>query len=412
MCCPWSLYLAYKQLLPTGKRGSFFAWMGTIGVMLGVMVLIIVQCVMGGFGETIRQLVVETGGDIRIESRWLIEDDVSLYNKIKTVSGIKGVAPYAQGVVMLQYEDRPAFPLIKGIMPDFEKTVFPLERYVTSGDFNHLSDEGILLSVPLASALRIRIGESIWVYSPLMLEKLSENEVLLPKELTVVGFFETGWNQIDQNTVLVSLETMQALYGMENHIHGISIRLESADQEPIVLKKLRDLLPKDWQIYTVLEANHDLLFILRLEKTMLFFIILFVILVAAFSITSSLMTTVVKKTREIGLLCTMGATPNGIALCFCLQGLMIGVVGTFIGTLGALLALYFRNDIVQAFARLTHSEATLVKFYQFSQIPVNYAWEDFCLIIPLTILIATAAGLLPAWRVRKLGVAVALRYDN
>lgn len=412
MYCPWPLYLAYKQLFPTGRRGSFFAWMGTLGVMLGVMVLIVVQCVMGGFGETIRNLVVETGGDIRIDAHWLIEEDLALYETIRQVEGVQGVAPYAQGIVMVQCENRPAFPLIKGIVPLDEAQVVPLERYVTNGDFHTLDEEGILISAPLALHLGARIGSSIWVYSPLMLEKLSEEEVLLPKELKVIGFFETGWNQIDQNTVLVSLETMQSLYGMPGHIHGLNVRLKTPQQESSVLTALKKALPPHLRIYTLLEAHEDLLFILKLEKTMLFFIILFVILVASFSIASSLMTAVVRKTREIGLLCTMGATPSAVAVCFCLQGFIMGVIGTVLGTLGALVALYFRNDIVQAFSKLTHSEATLVKFYQFSQIPVQYDWRDFCLIIPLSILIATLAGWIPAMRVRRMGIANALRYET
>lgn len=116
-----------------------------------------------------------------------------------------------------------------------------------------------------------------------MLDKLDQEEVFLPKNLTVVGIFETGWNQVDANLCLVALPTMQELYGLSRHqVHGFALRLNSAAREPQALAWLADHLPRRLRAHSVLEANRDLLFILRLEKTTLFFIILFVILVAAF----------------------------------------------------------------------------------------------------------------------------------
>ncbi len=407
----WPFYLAFKQLFPTGRKGSFFAWMATCGVMLGVMVLIVVQCVMGGFGAEIKRLVVETGGDIRVESGFPIMERAAIQAQLDKAPGVVAAAPYAQGVVMLQCGGRPAFPYIKGIDVERERQVVPLDRYMTVGDLNDLDEDGIIISTQLAASIGAILGSRVSVYSPLMLEKLENDEVLLPKELQVVGFFETGWNQVDGKTVLVSLETMQSLYGLETGIHGFALRLKDTKKEDATLEWLSAHLPVPLRAYTVLEANHDLLFILRLEKTVLFFITLFVILVAAFSITSSLMTAVVRKTRELGLLCALGASPSNAAFCFCIQGFLIGLVGTTLGTLGAGLALFFRNDVVHAFARLTHSEEALVRFYQFSNIPVEYAKEDFLLIIILSIYISTLAGLLPALRASRLKPAEALRSE-
>ncbi len=408
----WPFYLAFKQLFPTGKKGSFFAWLATLGVMLGVMVLIIVQAVMGGFGQEILRLVVETGGDIRVEASGLpIEAEKTLQALLEETPGATAVAPYAQGVVMLQYLNRPAFPYIKGIDLPRERALVPLEDYCIAGSIDNLDEDGVLVSSQLAASLGLGVGSKVFVYSPLILEKLGEDELLLPKELIVVGIFETGWNPIDAKTIMVDLSTMQSLYGLNHAVHGFSLRLGPAQSEKKALEWLAANLPLPLRAHTILDANHDLLFILRLEKTVLFFIILFVILVAAFSIASSLMTAVVRKTREIGLLMALGARPGQVASCFCIQGFLIGSLGTFLGTAGAFLALAFRNDIVHAFAKLTHSEDALLRFYQFANIPVHYAKEDFLLIIPLSILIATLAGLLPAWKAACLKPAEALRAE-
>jgi len=408
----WPLYLAYKHLFPSGKKGSFFAWVAIAGVMLGVMVLIIVQCIMGGFGAQIRQLVVETAGDIRVQSPVLI-DQISIIDEILTAHQlVQGVAPYAEGVVMLQHEARPAFPFMRGVEVDRERMVTPFNQYMLMGDFSDLTEDGILLSRGLADRLGTDLGSIIWVYSPLMLEKLTQEEILMPQELMVVGVFETGWNQVDDHLAVVALPTFQEIYGIADAVHGFSLRLKQVQDEDAVVNDLNQKLPYPVYAQTVLSAHEDLLFILRLEKTTLFFIILFVILVAAFSITSSLMTTVVRKTKEIGLLRALGAKPSQIAGCFCFQGAIIGVAGTFLGLIGALIALHFRNDVIGFLARMTDSQEALLKFYQFAHLPVAYDPIDFWIILPTAILIATSAGFFPAWKAARCLPADALRIEN
>ena len=241
--------------------------------------------------------------------------------------------------------------------------------------------------------------------------RLNNDEVFLPRELEVVGIFETGWNQVDSQTIICSLPLMQELYDLGDTVHGIAIRLKPKKDADKVAAMLNEELPYPYKAITSLDLNRDLLFVLRLEKSILFFIIIFVVLVATFSIASSLMTTVLRKTREIGILAALGATPKGIALTFCIQGLIIGLVGSTLGVVFSLIALHYRNTIVHAFARLTHSEAALLKFYQFTDIPVHYLLSDFLVIVPIAILLSTLAGLLPAWRAARMKPSEALRSE-
>ena len=126
--------------------------------------------------------------------------------------------------------------------------------------------------------------------------------------------------------------------------------------------------------------------------------LLFVILVSAFAITSTLLITVVRKTKEIGLLGAMGATPPGLVACFTMQGFIIGVAGTSFGILFALLALAYRNQIVGFVAGLFNKEETLVRFYQFTHLPADLQRDDFVIIIIAAIVVSTLAGLIPAFR--------------
>jgi len=144
---------------------------------------------------------------------------------------------------------------------------------------------------------------------------------------------------------------------------------------------------------------------------MMTFVMIFIILVASFSIASSLLTSVVRKIREIGLLGAMGGRPSQMAALFAFQGFLIGAVGSALGILLALLILHFRNEIIGGIARAFNSEAVLIQFYQFAYLPVQYKWNDLLLVLTAAIGISTLAGLLPAWRAARLKPSDALRNE-
>jgi len=408
---PWYLYLALKQLFPSGRRIAFFTLASIAGVMLGVAVLIIVLSVMNGFGDEIREKIVETNGHVRVENGGIMYDQEAVMAKIRGRPEVAAVAPYAQGMVMLQAGNRPSFPFIRGIDVGREQGVVPLAKFLIVGRVEDLDDDSVFLGSELAASLGARVGQKVDVYSPLLLERLKKDEVLLPRQLRVAGIFSTGWNQVDSNTVICSLRLMQDLYGLGAGVHGVSVRLQPGFDSDEFAAKLNALFDGSARAVSWIESNRDFLFVLQLEKNMLFFLLLFIVLVAAFAITSSLLIAVVRKTREIGLLSALGGKPRQVAACFCFQGFFIGVAGTVLGIGFAVTALTFRNEVVHTFARITQSEAALLRFYQFSNLPLSYSVHDFVLIIVSSIVIATLAGLLPAWRAARLKPVEALRSE-
>ncbi|HZL45708.1 MAG TPA: ABC transporter permease [Opitutaceae bacterium] len=410
---PWYLYLALKQLFPSGRRIAFFTLASIGGVMLGVAVLIIVLSVMNGFGDEIRQKILETNGDVdvRAENGGIMYDQEAVMAKIRGLPEVAAVAPYAQGVVMLQAGNRPAFPFIRGIDVEHEQGVVPLAKFLLVGRVDDLDDDSVFLSSELAASMGARPGQKVDVYSPLLLERLKKDEILLPRALRVAGIFETGWNQVDSNTVICSLRLMQELYGLQSGVHGVSVRLKPGFDSDEFAAKLNALFSGADRAVSWIESNRDFLFVIQLEKNMLMFIMLFIILVASFAIASSLLTAVVRKTKEIGLLGALGGKPRQVAACFCFQGFFIGVAGAVLGIGLAVLALAFRNEVTHTFARLTHSEAALLRFYQFSNLPCSYSPHDLAVVTMSSILIATLAGLLPAWRAARLKSVEALRSE-
>ena len=421
---PWSLYLAFKQLFPTGRKVSFFLVLSVVGVSLGVCLLVVVLSVMNGFQKEIREKIVETSGDIRVEAGAVIYDYDSLMEtvastKFRGKNVVKAVSPYAYGFVMVQNRNVPVFPAIRGVDVTLEEEIIPFEKFMTSGSIDDLDDDSIIISSGLARKIGAYRGDVLEVISPLIMEKFKKDEVMLPRELRVVGVFETGWTVVDSNTLFCTLSLMQEFYGLEDGIHGVTVRLQPGYEETVDLIaseinqaiSLRDDLPLGVKAFSWLDLNRDFLFVLQLEKSVMFFLLLFVVVVSAFAITSTLLITVVRKTREIGLLGAMGATPRGLVACFTFQGFIIGVVGTLFGILLALLAIAYRNEIVTFVAGIFNKEETLIRFYQFTHLPADYQGKDFFIIIIAAIVVSTLAGLIPAFRASRLRPASALRSE-
>jgi lipoprotein-releasing system permease protein len=408
---PWYLYLALKQLFPTGRRFPFFTAISVLGVALGVAVLVIATSVMGGFGHNIRELTVNTQGDVQVRSERVIGDSAALQAQLAKIPGVVATTPFAEGPVAILFNRKPQFPIMQGIDANRVRSVIPIDRYIHSGSFDDLDDDSIILGSQLANSLGARVGDKVEVYSPLGFEKLKSDEILLPRELRVVGYFEFGHQALDSSVVLVTLRTMQDLYGLGPAVHGINVKIAPGLDADAATARINAALPPAVRARSWLDINQEFLFVLQFEKNMIFFLLTFIIVVAAFSVTSSLLISVVRKTREIGLLGALGGKPRQIAACFCFQGFFIGFAGTVVGLALGFGILQVRDDIVRVFTQLTQSEAALVRFYQFSHLPSYSDPAYIVAIIVCTIVISTLAGLLPAWRAAKLKPVEALRSE-
>jgi lipoprotein-releasing system permease protein len=412
---PWFIQLALRQLFPAGKkRPSFFFLVSVLGVTLGVMILVIVESVMGGFDHEHRSKMVLTSGhvDIRAEGS-IIRDREALLKTVRANKEVAAAVPYAQGLVMLTCNDHPAFPYIMGIDFSVQPQVVPFSDLLIGGSLADMDDDAVLLSSRLAESIGAEVGSDVDVYTPLMIEKLKSDEVMLPRRLRVAGIYETGWTPFDTNTMVGTLHLMQDLYDMGKGIHGVSIRLKSDndDQAVALAERLNKTLPRGQTAETWMEANRDFLWVLALEKNLMLFLLLFIILVAAFAISVAQLLTVLRKTREIGILEAMGARPSQLAALYCFQGFFIGLAGTVLGCVFAVTALHYRDPMVNFLASLTHSRAALEQFYQFTHLPVFYDPKDFVVIGVSTLVISTAAGLIPALRAAYMKPAEALRSE-
>ena len=388
--------------------------MSLTGVILGVATLIVVISVFNGFGYEIRSKIADTFGDLRVVNGGLLGDPDGLAEILESKESVDTAIPYAQGIVMVLYKNKPLAPIVEGIDVRSDREIQKYGNYLLDGSMDEFDDDSILVSSGLAGQLGLSVGDEVEMYTPLMMLKLLESDgsdVLLPRLVRVGGIFQTGWQRVDENTVISTLRLMQDLYNLGEGAHGIRIELKPGFETEEEGREITESLGRPYYAQTWMDANGDYLSIIKLEKRMMFFLLFIIVIVASFSIMSSLLTFVIRKTREIGLFAAMGATPRQLAACFCLQGMIIGVAGTLFGIgLGRTL-LYFRNDITSTLSSLLSVSDSMNQIYGFAYLPARVQLGDLIVISLLSILIATLAGLVPAYKASKMNPVEALRSE-
>jgi len=410
---PWYLYLALKQLFPTGKRLTFFTVISVLGVAAGVWLLVVVSGVMGGFGYKYRGLIVETQGDVQVRASRLVTQTAAVEKHLEAIPGVEAATPFAEGIVMLTCGNKPSFPGIQGVDLNHVEKVIPLRRHIVRGSLDDLDDDTVILSAGLAQTIGAWVGSKVQVVSPATLEKMQQDEVMLPTELTVVGIFEIGHQQLDSSVAIVTLRRMQDLYDLGKGVHGFNVKLAPGEDVVVAAKRINASLPpmSGLTARTWMEANEGFLFALQMEKIMVTLMVSFVVLIAMFLVTALLLIAVVRKTREIGLLGALGASPWQTAAGFCVQGLVVGTLGTLAGIGAGFLTLGNIDTIFRTLGRVTGSWEEMVAIYQFTHVPAHITAGEVAWIGGYAIFMATLAGFIAAWRAAKLKPVEALRSE-
>lgn len=410
----WWLYIALKQLFPTGKVVSFFAAVSLLGVALGVLGLFGTQSVMNGFHSEISLKLRDTTGDVIIRNYGRPMHSLeTLKERLKSMPEVESVEFVAQGPVMMVVNNVPVFPMLRSYDTISGECALPIreKNFVRMGSIDDLDDDSIILGQRLAASVGAGVGDKVDVFSPTMLDKIKRDEVPMAASIDVVGLLATDYSQVDSNIALVSLRRMRDLYNLGDGSHSIAIRLkESAkDSAEAFAKKLvdEDIVSRSYYVTTWLGANEAFLRVIKMEKVMMSLIIFLIILVASFSICISLYTSVLRKTREIGLSAAMGARPLQIAATYCFQGFAIGLFGSILGLLLTFLLLHFRAPI----AEFIVGREALIEFYHFARLPVKYELKDALWACGFSIVLCTLAGFLPAIRAARLKASEAMRNE-
>ena len=398
--------------------------------MLGVTVLILVISVMTGFDRELRQKVIDFDAHILVTTEDILRDWHPLKTKIDNVPGVVATAPYVQGPVIVEFQNRRLAPMIRGVDPVEEEKVIPLRKFIKEGKLD-LEGESTVLGIELARNLHIHVGDKLTVYSPGNLGQILDGikklenakgtdekkavdalrDVILPKELTVTGIYETGHYLHDSQFLLVPIYIGQELYDLGDALHGITVKTDNPYGAERVKEKIEEFLQPPEFAETWIDMNRQYFEAVRLERTVMFFLLFFIVVVAAFGIMSTLITVTVQKRREIGIVKALGANISQIIWVFLGQGTVVGLFGTLTGLGLGMTLIRYRNEFSHWLASTLHIEIFPREVYQFSEIPAQIVPQDVTIICISAFLICSLAALVPAYFAARLDPVKALRYE-
>jgi lipoprotein-releasing system permease protein len=414
--------LALRYLRPKRTFVSVITVISILGVMLGVAVLIIVISVMSGFDRQLREKIVGFNAHLRIEQPGgSLREYRELMATVASNHLVRGVAPYVEGQLMVKTqpaEGNPRYvvPLVRGVDPRFEPAISRLLDSVVEGT-NDLRGYSLLVGEQLARSLGLKVGDALALYSVQQFEKWDRarkrgaEEAPVAEDYTVRGIFSLGFHEFDFAYMLCSLANAQDFFGLDGQVNGLMVALRDPDRAREVKLDLLGTLGGEYSIATWVEDNSVLLDALVVEKNMMFYLLFFITLVAAFGICSALITFVVQKTREIGTLKALGASRLQVMALFLGQSLVVGLLGVTAGLGLGLLAVAYRNEFLFFMRRATHFELFPAKVYNFSELPALLVPSDLAIICGGSLLICLLAGLVPAWNAGRLEPVEALRHE-
>ena len=313
------------------------------GIFLSVLSLLLVASVMNGFDRDMRRRVIGSKSEIKIHhSDYRPIDNVpQIIRRLSHLTDVKGAAPVSEVELLAQNKKHVTAVQCYGIDYDEQQKVNDVLSNIVVGtpDATMLEDDGILLGLDLSLTLNVTVGEYLRLSSPIGTEPTSFG--LLPKGKTfkVVGIFISGLPDFDRSSVYISLDNTGYFIGMEGVAERIDVRTKSSSTSRYTAKELEELLGPDFTIEDWSQFDANLFNAIKLEKMVMYFVLILMMLIASFNMAGNFIKLVVEKREEIGILKAIGATDCDIKSIFLRIGLILGFLGVFSGEIIALVLL-------------------------------------------------------------------------
>ena len=421
--------MALRYLRPKRTFVSVITLISILGVALGVAVLIIVISVMSGFDHDLRDKILGFNAHLTvIQTNAETQSAVPMknYSAVAAIvaknKNVRGVSPFLIGPVLVETEgdtNHPSLqdaPMLRGIDPETEGKISNLPNDVIEGKFD-LSGHGLIVGAEFASSMGLSVGDHLSIYSVREIKKMKvardskQDEADLPDDYEVRGIFDAGYYEYNARFVVTSLENAQDLYNLDDSVHGLFVMLDDPYEAALVKGQLEKSLGDNFCVSTWMEQSSGILTALIVEKNVMFYLLFFIVLVAALCILSAQITFVIQKTREIGMLKALGASNLQISGIFLFQSAIIGVIGVASGFGLGMLAVAYRNEFLHFMRNATGWELFPASVYGFGDLPALIAPRDVAVICVTSFVICILGGLLPAWRAGRLKPVEALRYE-
>lgn len=389
---------------------SFISMTSMIGLGLGVLAMIVVLSVMNGFQREMSNRILGMVPHATVVGNTPIDDWRPVAEAALRNPEVVSAAPFTELDGMLSYKGAMQPIQLSGVDPAEEGKVSIVASHVTQGSLGALvpGEFGVVIGDITARRFRLGVGDKLTLIVP---ELSGAPGGITPRmqRLNVVGIFKVG-AEIDGSLALIHMaDAAQLQKWSPEQVQSVRLKVRDLWAAPQVASAVAGSLgrgyhPDDWT-----HTQGSLFSAMKMEKTMIGLLLLMIVAVAAFNIIATLVMVVNEKGNDIAILRTIGATPRQIMGTFMVQGSIIGVIGTLVGSvLGIILALNV-SQVVGWLERLTGQHIFTSDVYFISNLPSQLQWQDVLLVSGAGLVLSFLATLYPAWRASQIQPAIALR---
>ncbi|MDX9816044.1 MAG: lipoprotein-releasing ABC transporter permease subunit [Smithellaceae bacterium] len=406
---------------------SIITFISILGIFLGVAALIIVLAVMNGFEKDLRTKILGIKSHIEVMAD--VNGSMKNYQEVrKTIAGVEGVVastPFIYSQAMIRSGNSVSGVVIRGLDTKSASQVIKLGK-MREGEIEYLDKipPGILEKIPrenahfggivigkeMARNFGIFLLDTITIISPV---GISTPMGMMPRmsKFIVVGIFESGFYEYDSTLVFLSLKNAQDFLQMGDTVTGIDIVVDDIYKADVIAHNIQSKLGFPFWANNWMQTNRNLFAALKLERRVMFIILSLIVLVAAFNIISALIMIVMEKNKDIAILKSMGATSFSIMKIFIYQGLVAGLIGTFLGCIAGLAVALNLQKVSLFVEKVFNFQILPGDVYYLSELPSQVNYLDVVIIVVGTMLICFFSTIYPSLRASRLDPAEALRYE-
>ena len=397
-------FLLLKRFLFSKKTDgyiSIFSWFSVIGIMVGVAAIIIVMSVMNGFREELTNRLLGINGHINIYSKYGEIESVSI-NSIKNIdnNSFKYFPMIeAQGLITGKNNSKGVF-IRSYNTEDLKNKKIIINNIIKGRIYTNESDE-VIIGYALANELNLKVGSKVRLAIP-RADKTIFGNIPRFKTLIVSGVFDIGMYEYDSNFIFSSPNiTRKLLLITDKKFTTIEIETNN----PTLVEKSQKLINKylsniNNDLYSVSwkEYNSSLINALKVEKNVMFLILVLIILVASMNIISGLIIFVKEKNKDIGILKTIGLSQFSLIKIFVSIGFFIGLIGTFFGVIFGVFFSLNIQSIQKVLENIFNSNLFAKEIYYLSTLPARLDYKEVLIVIAVSLIISLISTIFPAYR--------------
>ncbi len=399
----------------TASRGkgfvSFISIVSVLGIAMGIMALIVVLSVMNGVTSEVRDKILSMTAHAKIISSGPpLAKDFDINPLLKNETTVIASAPFIEGQALIGINQSYHGVQVKGISPSKEldvadalKSLGNKINTLEAGQYNTIIGEN------LASQLGVSVGNKITLVVP---KTTVSAAGILPrvKRFTVSGIFSSGHYLYDTGLILINIDDAAKLFQRGQSIDGFQLKLDDLFHAQALVERLNITLPKALFAFDWSAQNKSYFDAVKTEKAAMFFILMIIVMVAAFNILSTLVMVVTDKQRDIAILRTVGASPSTIMQIFIIQGVILGILGTVIGVVGGL-AIAGQVPNIMSFLESSFGFRLPAELYFISSLNPKIDTMVVIVIALSSLTLSFLATLYPAYKAAKTQPARALAYE-